>query len=295
MKFAQPSDFRRQIALAIGAALLVGVTSLTTAAQAATPTLSAVEIVNRNVTARGGLAAWRAVNALSMSGMVDAGRVSQDTHKLVEESRSAPTRAHKRLHPEAKPGAPAAQDVAIREPFVMDMKRPHKMRFELKVKDQTAVQVFDGEHGWKLRPYLGRHEVEAFKPEELKLAQEQPELDGPLVDYAAKGTKIEAMGTEQVDGREAYKLKLTLKDGTVMRVWVDAQTFLDVRLGTTRKVGGKPRGVSTYLRDFRKVNGVMLPFQLETRLDGVAKGDLMDIQQVSVNPTLADSRFAKPE
>ena len=82
-------------------------------------------------------------------------------------------------------------------------------------------------NGWKLRPYLNRLEVEPFTADELRLAAMQQPLDGPLVDYAVKGTQVELEGMEKVEDRNTYKLKLTMKDGHTTRVWIDAQTFLE--------------------------------------------------------------------
>ena len=118
----------------------------------------------------------------------------------------------------------------------MELKRPRKMRFELQFNGQTAVQVFDGANGWKLRPFLNRRVVEPFTTEEMKAASLQPDLGGPLVDYAAKGTHIELAGMEKVEDRDTYKLKLTLKNGQAVHVWIDAQTFLE------SKIEGQPGG-----------------------------------------------------
>jgi hypothetical protein len=95
----------------------------------------------------------------------------------------------------------------------MEMKRPHKSRLEIRFRDQTAFQVYDGTNGWKVRPFLNRNDVESFTPDEAKLAANWAELDGPLVDYASKGTTISLQGMEAVEGRDTYKLKLTLKGG----------------------------------------------------------------------------------
>lgn len=71
---------------------------------------------------------------------------------------------------------------------MMDLKRPDRVPFELEFNKETAIQVFDGVQGWKLRPHLNRKEVEPFSPEEMKTALKQGQLDGLLIDRAAKGT-----------------------------------------------------------------------------------------------------------
>lgn len=249
--------------------------------------LSAQQIIDKNVAARGGLKAWRAVQSMSMSGKMDAGRQRAQVPEIVTNSnlRKVKVDSTKSL-PEAK---------VIQLPFTMEMKRPLKMRVELQFQGDTAVQVFDGTQGWKLRPFLGRHEVEPYTAEEMKLASQQQQLDGFLIDYAAKGTKVVAEGMEQVEGKNAYKLKLTLKDGQVRHVWLDTQTFLDAKVDGTRRMDGKPRTVMTYMRDYKSVNGLMLPFTMETTVDGIKDSERILIDKVVMNPQILDKRFTKPE
>ena len=83
---------------------------------------------------------------------------------------------------------------------------------------------------------------------------------------------MELEGTEQVEGRDAHKLKLTLKDGQVRHVWIDAQTFLEVKMdGSPRRLDGKDHAVETYFRDYRSVDGLMVPYVGETRVEGVER------------------------
>ena len=98
--------------------------------------LSAEQIVEKNIAARGGLAAWHAVQTLTLEGSMDAG--GKDNKPL---------------------------------PFVLKLKRPHRSRLEIAFKDQTSVQVYDGAQGWKLRPFLNRNDVEPFSPAEARSAE----------------------------------------------------------------------------------------------------------------------------
>jgi hypothetical protein len=111
-----------------------------------------------------------------------------------------------------------------------------------------------------------------------------------------KGTKVDVAGVEAVEGAPAYKLKLTLKNGDVVHEWVDAKSFLEVKVeGTPRKMDGKLHPVSIYLRDYRSVKGLMIPFLIETRVEGVKQSpQQIHIEKVDVNPSLDESRFARP-
>jgi hypothetical protein len=222
--------------------------------------LSAAEIARRNVAARGGIEAWHAVRAMRMSGEMDAGGTSD-----------------------------------AKLPFALFLKRPQRTRLEVTFAGKNAVQVYDGARGWKLRPFLNRDDVEPFKPSELQAAASAAELDGPLVDYAAKGTRIEAAGTEKVEGKWTYKLELTLKTGEQRFLWVDAVTFLDTKIsGDVRKLDGRPHQVAVFSRDYRTVDGLEIPFLQETVVEGVKRSHKIVIKAVAVNPPLQDALFAKP-
>jgi hypothetical protein len=240
------------------AVILAGLIPAAHAASA--PALSAAQIIDRNVAARGGLAAWRSVKTLSMAGQMDAGG-------------KKPTQL----------------------PFLMEMKRSNKVRVELQFNGQTAIQVYDGQHGWLVRPYLNRMDAEPYNAKQMERATEAADLDGPLIDYAAKGIKVDAEGVDSVEGHPAYKLKLTLKNGAVLHEWIDAQSFLEVKMqDLPRVMDGKPRDVETYYRDYRSTTGLMIPYVLETSVKGVAGTRKMTVEKVSVNPALDDTLFAKP-
>ena len=257
--------------------------------------LSATNIAAKNVAARGGLQAWRAVQTMAMSGKMGAGGNQRAAQPIPVPGKKG------RL---AMPKRPSEE---VQLPFVMELARPRKMRLELQFNGQTAIQVFDGANGWKVRPFLNRREVEPYTAEEMKMASAQSDLDGPLVDYAAKGTKIDLDGIEKVGDRDSYKLKLTLKGGQETHVWVDAETFLETKIeGQPRRLDGTYHPVEVYYRDYRSVSGLRIPFVLETKVLPVAKTatgfkdppvpvEKLIIEKVTVNPKLDDSKFSKPK
>lgn len=218
------------------------------------------EILEKNAAARGGLQAWKAVRTLTMSGKLEAG---------------------------------GTQNVQL--PFVLKLKRPRKSRMELEFQGRTAVQVYDGANGWKVRPFLNRKDVEPYTDEELKAAALQADLDGPLMDALARGYAVGLDGTQSVEGRKAYNLKITYKDGQVRHVWVDAESFLELMIeGTPRRLDGKYHHVNTYLRDYRTVSGLKIPYEIETAVDGIKTTEKIRMEEVVVNPNLQDSLFTKP-
>lgn len=263
-------------------------------AKNAIPALTADQIIAGNIKARGGLKRWREVHAMSMSGKLDAGKVRPvDAEKAQLDNRMVRAAARRAILEKEKGIADAEKKVQL--PFVMEMQRPRKVRLEITFQNQTAVQVYDGENGWKLRPFLGHNDAEPYTSDEMKLASQQQDLDGPLIDFAAKGTKVKLEGTELVDGSNTYKLQLTLKNGAVRYVWVDTKTFLEVKIDGSRRLDGKSHQVATYFRNYKPVDGLMIPFLLETKVEGIKDSERIIIERVALNPKLVASRFAKPQ
>jgi outer membrane lipoprotein-sorting protein len=224
-------------------------------------TLSAAQIVDKNIAARGGLRAWHSVQTMTMEGTLDAG--GKVNHAL---------------------------------PFVMKLKRSHKSRLEITFKDQTSVQVYDGAQGWKVRLFLNRNEVEPFTKAEANSAEATDDLDGPLVDYIAKGTKITLVGNEPVEGHPAYKLKLTPRNGAQRNLWIDAGSFLELKAdGAPRVLDGKRHAVAIYYRDYKSEHGLVVPHVLETAVQGVKATYKIQISQVAVDEAISDALFQKPQ
>lgn len=251
--------------------------------------LTATQVVEKNVAARGGLQAWKSVQAIFWKGKMDAGTGDSIARsRALAQAKSEPGRME---HAEM---TSAETEKQVQLPFSLELKRDRKSRVEVEFAGKTSVQVFDGTSGWLYRPYLNREDVEPFTSEQLKDETEKADLDGYLIDYAAKGAKVDLEGIEKVDNRDAYKLKVTRKSGQVVHVWVDAQTFLDVKLsGSPRRMDGKMHDVYVYQRDFRTVQGLTVPYVIETAVDGYRDTHKMVIESVVVNPKLDDAVFTK--
>jgi outer membrane lipoprotein-sorting protein len=228
--------------------------------QAAPATLSPTvdEIVSRYVAACGGLKKIRSIQTLRETGRVNAG--------------------------------------AGREALVTrERKRPNRTRLQFTLQGVTGVFVSDGEHGWKVSPFDGDEAPTAMPDEAVKEAAEQGDLEGPLVDWKAKGHQVEFVGPETVAGREAYKLKVTLKSGGVRYEYLDAKTFYRVRTDSTRQVRGRPVQIETTFTDYKKTNGVPFPRLIEVVAAGRPQRLTVTVEKIEVNPPLSDTLFQMPE
>jgi outer membrane lipoprotein-sorting protein len=223
--------------------------------------LTAAEIVEKNVAARGGLEAWRKIQTMVWVGHVE------------------------------RANAPGP-----RLPFVLQQKRSNKTRFEMTSANQMFTRVYDGSKGWKLRASgSAKPELQPYTAEELKYARDEQAIDGPLIDYQAKGVALALEGVDEVDGNKAYRLSLRLPSGASRHVWVDAQSFLDVKYEhESRTPLGQPGTVSVFYRNYQSIDGLQIPLTIETRAGTAKVPDKLVIDKISLNPPLDDRMFGKP-
>jgi hypothetical protein len=223
--------------------------------------LNAAQIVEKNVAARGGAEAWRKIQTMVWVGHVESANVAVPTL-----------------------------------PFVLELKRPNKTRFEITALNQVAVRVYDGINGWKLRPTRsGKPDLQPYTSDELKFAHEEQVIDGPLIDYQAKGIAVSLDGTDEIEGRKAYRLNVRLPSGISHHVWVDAQSFLDIKYDReSRNVIGQSATVSVFYRNYQTVEGLQIPATIETGVGAVQPKNRLVIEKIALNPPLEDWRFGKP-
>ena len=103
-----------------------------------------------------------------------------------------------------------------------EIARPDRIRTEFEFQGTTGVYVWNGKSGWQVSPLDGQLDSEPLPAEAAALSAEQADFEGPLVDWKAKGHKVELVGRAALPGGTAYELKVTLKSGVVRRVFVDA-------------------------------------------------------------------------
>ena len=239
---------------ALGGALLAAALLLQPASPPA-PTVD--EIVAKHVAARGGREALRKLRTVRMSGHATAG--------------------------------PGREAIVRRE-----IARPGRIRTELEFQGTTGVYAWDGVTGWRVSPLDGSFEAKKLPPEEALGLAEQADLEGPLVDWKAKGHKVELVGTASLPGGPAHELKVTLKSGAVRRVFVDSATGFIVRMESTRRVRGHDVALETEFGDYRKTDGVAFPHSIEGSARGRPNRLRIVVDSVEVNPRLDESRFKMP-
>lgn len=178
--------------------------------------------------------------------------------------------------------------------YVQYQKRGGKYRNDASLQGLDAVTAYDGTTAWQIQPFQGRKDPEKLSADQAKNLAQQADIDGPLVDWKAKGHKVEYLGTEDVDGTAAHKLKVSLKDGDTQYYYLDPDYFLEIRVTTLSKVRGVEFEQETDVGNYEQVNGVYVPFSMESGPVGQPKGQKITIEKAEANVPMDDALFAFP-
>ncbi len=173
-------------------------------------------------------------------------------------------------------------------------KAPDRVRNEASVQGLTQIQAWDGKEAWQVSPFQGRKDPERLSEDDARALSDAASIGGPLVNYRSRGSTAEYLGTEDVDGTEAHKLKVTLKNGNIETVYLDPDHFIEIRVVGQRKVRGTTTEDITDYGDYEQVAGVWFPFSIISRTKGSGGQQQITIEKAEVNSEMADSLFSFP-
>jgi hypothetical protein len=218
---------------------------------------TADELVAKNLQAKGGLEKIKAIKSIRMAGRIEVS--------------------------------------GIKAVVGQESKRPDMLRETFTVQGMTQIQAYDGSTGWQISPFEGRKDPQLLGEEDLRGMIEDADFDGPLVDAQAKGNKVEYLGHDQVDGDDAYKLKVTLKNGDIYYYYLDPDTYIEIQIDRLTFIRGSVRESVTLLGSYKPVNGVMYPFSVESgpknNPDARAK---VTFTSIEANAPVNDGEFKMP-
>ncbi|HKC60457.1 MAG TPA: hypothetical protein VKB92_10250 [Myxococcales bacterium] len=222
--------------------------------------LTAEELVARNLEARGGAAKIAAIRSLRSTGTASF----------------------------------SFGDAKIDAQYAQLQKRPGMVRTEVSLQGLTAVDAYDGRDGWEVQPFFGRRDPHRTSVDEAKELQRLAEIGGPLAAAATSGHRVEYLGTDDLDGTPAHKLRVTRKDGDVQYVFRDPDYFLEIRVVTESKVRGVDRITETDLGGYEQVAGVWFPFSIESGEKGRPRSFRLTIERAEPDVQVDDALFRFP-
>jgi photosystem II stability/assembly factor-like uncharacterized protein len=173
--------------------------------------------------------------------------------------------------------------------------RTGKVRSEITLQGLTQVQAYDGKIGWSVRPFGGRRDAEQASEDQVRSFAQDADIDGPLIDWRQKGHRVEYLGTEDVDGTAAIKLRVIRKDGDIQYVFLDPDSALEIRITTVHKVRGSEEIGETDLGGYQQVAGVWIPFSVESGEQGGRRNFRVTVERAEVNVSVDDNWFKLPQ
>jgi hypothetical protein len=184
---------------------------------------------------------------------------------------------------------------AVQLGYVEMVERPDSVRYEATLQGLTLIQAYDGKQGWKVDPFQGRKDPEKMSADDAKdLGEDAADFTGALVDWKAKSYTLDYLGTEDVDGTEAYKLRVTRPNGDLTYVFLDPDYFLEIRTISRRIQHGIPRETVTDYGDYEQVNGVYFAFAQSSGPNGSSERQKVQIDKAEANTALDGSLFRFP-
>ena len=219
---------------------------------------TAEELVQKNILAKGGLEKIKSVKTYRMTGRMQQGSFSAQIGR--------------------------------------DSMAPDMIRETLTIQGMTEIDAYDGAVGWKISPFQGRKDPELMGEDELRQLTEEGDFYGPLIDYQAKGNKIEFLGHDTVEGDDAYKLKVTLKNGDIAYYYLDPETFLEIRVENVRFIRGAVREDFREPGSYKLAGGVYYPFSFETgSKQNPGETTKITVDRIEVNVPMDRREFLMPE
>jgi hypothetical protein len=215
---------------------------------------TADELVARNLAARGGAERLRSIQTMTMSGTISFGDASS--------------------------------------PLSVKVRRPSQIREDFKIEGSDMTRIYDSASGWEVHG----DKVRQLEGGELNNIREEGEnaIEGPLLDYAKKGSRIEALGKADVNGKAVYKLKITTNLGTSITQFLDASDYLEIHEEIERSANGKPMIIMEDVGDYREVGGVKFAHRFVSGSKENPTASTLQIEKMELNVPIDASVFAAP-
>ena len=164
-------------------------------------------------------------------------------------------------------------------------------RTDFEVGGTTGYTIVTPTEGWSFIP-MQSPKVEPIPADRLKTMQGQLDIAGPLVDYAAKGNKVELQEKETIDGKDAYKIKMILSTGKEVTYYIDTKTNLLIQTRQMAPARGNnaPQEIITNYSDYKLFDGIMFPQTIANPGAGVMSGSTT-FDTIVVNKPVDESEY----
>jgi hypothetical protein len=151
-------------------------------------------------------------------------------------------------------------------------------------------QRFDGSSGYVLDSLQGNREMSGSQLESLR----NTSFPHPFLNLKEKGISVQLKGKEKVGDREAFLLVFDPPSGPEVRQYVDAETFLPLRMMMSVDVPqlGQAVDQTTDYLDYRELDGVKLPYRI--RASSSIQNFTVTIAKMEHNVAVDQALFVRP-
>jgi outer membrane lipoprotein-sorting protein len=176
-------------------------------------------------------------------------------------------------------------------PMEMKIKKPDMFIITIDAQGQKIMQAFDGEKGWMIIPMMSP-DPQPLAGDQLVQVQEQVNMEGELYNYEKKGSSAELSGKVNVDGKDAYRIKLTGKDGNTKDYFIDANTYLISKVKAKVSAQGQTVDVEQIMGDYKTIDGITMAMKIESK-SPMGTG-LVLMEEVKFNENFENAIFKQP-
>ena len=170
--------------------------------------------------------------------------------------------------------------------IVITKKHLAGMRIDISTMGTENYQIVTPAKGTIFMPVQGMSEPTAMPDDQLKAILPQLDLEGSFVNYENKGTIVELIGHENVDGEDCYNLKVTDKNGIITNCFISAKTSFIVKTNGKRVLNGEEMEVATTYNNYKQnADGFWFPYST-TNMQGTT-----DFSKIDTNIPVDESIF----
>ncbi|MES2892902.1 MAG: hypothetical protein V4725_12835 [Bacteroidota bacterium] len=210
---------------------------------------TADEVIDKYLTAIGGKDKWKKINSLKMDGQIEV------------------------------------QGLEI--PFKVQAINLKGLRVDAEFQGNQIIDITTPDKGWMQNPMMGKTTLQPLTPDELSNKLDDLDIQGPFVDYKEKGSTVEALGKDEEDGNEYFKIKLTTKNKNETTYYFDLKTNLIYKQESVTQQQGQDVKMTSKMLDYQDTDfGVKMPFKVDQN------GMMLVTKTVSTNPPVDEKIFS---
>ena len=223
---------------------------------------TAEEIIEKSVAAMGGRGALAKIKSRSATGAIVLSTPAGDINGSVELLNAAPNKSRSLIKADLS---------------------------ALGAGQLTIDQRFDGHSGYVLDSLQGNREITGNMLDNMRNGS----FPHSYLNYKDLGISVKLLGKEKAGDRDAYVLLFDPASGSEVRNFIDAETFLPIRVVVKVDIPqiGELEQTNDLL-DYRDVDGVKIPFRV--RASSSVQNYTITIDKVEHNAAVDEALFAKP-